>query len=372
MRARAWVGAVLAVLLVASCSSGQEEASDAGASAAAALARLDILSTDVAVRTQGSDDFAQGRSGQDLGQGDQVRTDPTGFAEVVYFDGSWQRVENSATLSLTELTDTETGDVVRTGIDQGRAWQRVEALTDDDDAFEVETPVAVAVVRGTAFSIECLIDPEACTFAVVEGTVEVVLPDGTRLTLTAGQRVTLTEDEPPGTVEDVGVDVLRQDEWIAKNIGRDESDPPAPLGGGAGAGSDEPGQSDGAGGGDGATGDEESGFAAEANAICTSAGAENTAVVGAGSEADDVARRQAEILDGALDQLEALEPPPEDEAEFDQMLAAYRRRNVVVGEALGAAPAERAGLIDEIEAVTAEGADRAAGLGLDACVIQSG
>ncbi len=74
----------------------------------------------------------------------RVRTDTSGFAEVSYFDGSWMRVENEATLTLDALV--KRGDVgqVSTSVDGGSAWNRVAELTEPDDSFEVGTPVASA------------------------------------------------------------------------------------------------------------------------------------------------------------------------------------------------------------------------------------
>lgn len=344
--------AVLLALVLAAAGCSSDDDGGPGGAGGDALARLNVLATQVEVRSGDQADFVAGRSGQGLSQQDQVRADATGLAEVVYFDGSWQRVESDATLVLEELSDTESGDVVRTGLDQGRAWQRVQSLTEEGDAFEVTTPVAVATVRGTAFSIECRLAPVSCTFAVVEGIVELRLPDSSIVTLQAGQRITITEEQPPPGVEDVGVDTLRLDEWIAENIGRDGAGSPPP--------SSEP------------SGDDEAAFAAQASAICTDAGARNAAAIDTSGASDEVALQQAEILDDALDQLDQLEPPEGVAADFEEMLSLYRTRNLLVRQAVALPPDARDQLIADIIVATGNGAERARRLGIDACAIRPG
>jgi hypothetical protein len=376
---------VLSVLLVsalmtcAACSDGGSEQARApdGGGATEALAQLDIISTDVTVASGGDGEFEAGESGQDLFQGDRVRTDPTGFAEVVYFEGSWQRVENSATLTLLRLVATEVGQAVRTGIDQGRAWQRVQQLTQEADSFEVETPVATASVRGTAFAIDCTEAPASCTFAVTEGLVEIILPDGTRIRLTPGQVLTVGRDADPDQLvpEDVGLAALEQDDWISRNLVRDAENPPT-FGGDAGAGAGDDDETGGDDGGTGAADDEDAepvtatgGFFDEANAICVESGAENRIAAEAGGDTDTIALRQADVLDRSLDRLEGLTAPAATQDSYAAMIANYRERTALVRQAVDTEGATRDALVSGIMRATAAGSDAAARIGLASCVI---
>ncbi len=261
------------------------------------LATLDVLTEAVSVVRDGTGTPEAASSGAELTQGDEVRTDDTGFAEIAFFDGSWQRIDSGASVTLTELVDVEEGHVVRTGLDQGRAWQRVEDLTNSDDSFEVDTPVAVAAVRGTSFSIECGTDPVACTFAVIEGVVDLDLSDGTTVALTAGQRLEVRADAPPEAPTDVGVEQLEQDEWIADNLARDADDPPQRPTTGTSPSSPAPSE--------GAAAD----FREQANAICTEFGEQNAAIGGPDATADDAIRAQAALLDDALAELDCARSP---------------------------------------------------------------
>jgi hypothetical protein len=335
------------------CSSGSESAGGGAGGGESTLATVEVLADAVTIRRGGTSEPAE--SGASVAQGDQVSTDATGFAEVVFFDGSWQRIDHDTTLTLTELVDIEGGRRVRTGIDAGRAWQRVEALTSDDDAVELDAPVAVAAVRGTSYSADCTIEPVGCTFAVVEGSVALSFSDGAEVTLSGGERLTARRDEPVGPVEAVGVAVLQQDPWIAENLALDATDPPTPPSGDeSGPGAPPP--------------DVE--LAAAANAVCVAAGEQNESIALGGGDTDEVARRQADVLDDALGQLADLEPSPEADEQFRGMIADYRRRTTLVREALVAPADQRPTLVSQLLVATADGAAKARALGMADCVIR--
>lgn len=209
-----------AVLLVVTAACGSGSGSGQTASGAGALtALLKIISTNIQTAEKGGK-FVKAKAGSRLGVGAQVKTDPTGFAELTYHDGSWQRVENNATLTIAKLTDTKKGKQVRTSVDVGRTWNRVRELTEPDDAYEVDTPVATATVRGTKFSTDCA-DTTVCEFSVVEGTVRVTPTGGTAIDVVAPGRLEVRLNQPPGTPQAVAPDALAADPWIAKNLDLD-------------------------------------------------------------------------------------------------------------------------------------------------------
>jgi hypothetical protein len=154
------------------CGSKGSGSSSSGGSAGDALARLQVISTDVTVASGVDGSPGSASSGQGLAVGDTVATDGSGFAEVGFFDGSLTRVDHGASFTVVDLSDAEGAQVVHTDLGAGRSWNRIDALS-ESQSWETETPVASATVRGTAFSVDCAIDVvDACRFAVVEGTVE--------------------------------------------------------------------------------------------------------------------------------------------------------------------------------------------------------
>ena len=350
---RAAVGLAAICVVATACGGGNESAGDGAGGGDGVLATVEAINTDVAVQHGDGGTFESVQGTDDLSQGDKVRTDATGTGEIVFFDGSWQRIDTGTEVALTELVDIEDGKVVRTGLDKGRAWQRVESLASEDDSYEVDTPVAVASVRGTEFSIDCQGAPIVCTFSVVDGVVDVAVSGGATVALSAGQTLAVPQNAPAGAPQTVGVDQLRQDPWIARNLALDASDPPTPPGG-AQNDDDSP----------GATGE----FAVEANDICETAGAQSAAIDG---DADTVAEQQSVVLDGALDQLEQLDPPAEIAAQFDQMIAHYRDRTELVRQALPASADERQALVSQLVEATAAGASIARELDLESCVVRS-
>jgi hypothetical protein len=355
-------GLVAILLLLGACSSGggDESASDnaPAADGGGVLASVRTIDPQVSVQAGAGATAEPVTDERDLVQGDQVQTNAAGFGEITFFDGSWQRIESNTSVAMTELVDIEDGHVVRTGLDQGKAWNRVGALAGDEDAYAVDTPVAVASVRGTQFSIGCTPAPVVCTFQVVDGTVELAVSSGQTVTLNAGMQLVVDQDQPLGTPESVGLDALEADPWIAKNLALDRTDAPDPPGSAPGAGSGTTPVPQ-------ATGE----FAADAADICERAGAENAAI--ALDSADEQARQQAVVLASALDELQALTPAPEVAEPYALMIARYRTRVDLVNQALASNPDQRRVLVDELNAATADGAAAARSIGLEACALRT-
>ena len=60
--------------------------------------------------------------------GDGVRTDDTGYAEVVYVDGSLTRLDVNTEFEVVELTDDAGVSSTRTSMELGRTWHLVTTL----------------------------------------------------------------------------------------------------------------------------------------------------------------------------------------------------------------------------------------------------
>ena len=119
--------------------------------------------------------------------------------------------------------------MVHTNLTAGRSWNRIDELS-ESQTWETDTPVASATVRGTAFSADCALDvPNVCRFVVVDGTVELGLQDGSKLTIEAGQEATVVRDAPPPQPVTLGVPVLLTDAWIARNVALDTDGGKLPL-----------------------------------------------------------------------------------------------------------------------------------------------
>lgn len=173
----------------------------------------DAPSTEVAPEA-----FRTGEDGEVLADGDLVLTDPTGFAEVRWFDGALARIDRDTLFAVTTL-DTEAGTpVVEVTLETGRVWNR---LRPDSAVYTVRTDVGTAAVRGTAFVVTC---DGTCTFGVAEGALSVITITGAAVELRPGEQVTVHETGEPGAVEPLEVD-----DFVVTNAEQDEGEGFAPL-----------------------------------------------------------------------------------------------------------------------------------------------
>lgn len=214
------------VLAVTSCSGGGEGGEGDGggraeSQAGDSLAELAVIDTDVGVRVDGAEDFEEGEEGQPLAVGDSIQTNPTGFGEVNYFDGSVTRVAQSAEFTMVALSDEEGERQVATRLDSGTSWSRVERLSGSEGAYSVETPVALATATGTAFVADCTDLPTSCTFWATEGTILLTADDGTALSMSAPSRLAVEAGEPFGVPEALVPDAMYEDDWVATNTDLD-------------------------------------------------------------------------------------------------------------------------------------------------------
>ncbi len=193
---------VVMLLVVLSGAAGSARAASlTPAHTAQAFAALAILEDRVEVRPSGLSQWVAGEDGQGMVEGDGVRTDGEGFAELLYLDGSRTRLDGGTEFELVELDGDALAPIIRTRLDIGRTWHRVQHVTGERGAYEVETAVGTAAVRGTVFIVECDARP-VCTFSVLEGIVVVTTPDGRQLTVEADEELTLGDEDgfEPGTV----------------------------------------------------------------------------------------------------------------------------------------------------------------------------
>ncbi len=190
----------------------------------APLATLDLVDDDAEFRAVSLEAFEPAADDQPLTEGDAVRTDLTGFAVVDWLDGSQTRLDRATEFEVVALAGSAEAPMVRARLDIGRAWNNVSGAAADGE-FVIETEVATATVRGTIFLVECLLRT-VCSFAVVEGEVEVATTAGRLITLTAGQEVTVTAVDDGG-VEPAETAEAGRDDYVDRNRALDagEADP---------------------------------------------------------------------------------------------------------------------------------------------------
>ncbi|MFC1964322.1 FecR domain-containing protein, partial [Chloroflexota bacterium] len=116
---------------------------------------LSLLSGRAEFQKPGSEKWQPGTDGMTLVAGSRVRTAADSHALLTFFEGSTLSLEPNTNI---EIQQVERGEQQTTTIIlkqwTGRTWSRVIKMTDQGSRYEIETPTAVAAVRGTLFATE--------------------------------------------------------------------------------------------------------------------------------------------------------------------------------------------------------------------------
>jgi hypothetical protein len=138
----------------------------------AALANLKITTDSVQIKQKGKSTFVAAKNGQALKQGDTIKTDAPGRAEIDYSDGSLTRLGASTVFTISKLSNERGGRQTQGTLSVGETWNRA-AKVSETGSFEVKAGGTTAAVEGTAFVAKCV--PAAngapqqvtCTFTAV-------------------------------------------------------------------------------------------------------------------------------------------------------------------------------------------------------------
>ncbi|MBI5804804.1 FecR domain-containing protein [candidate division TA06 bacterium] len=150
--------------------------------------------------------LAEAELGQALQPGDSVRTGKGSLAEIGFADGTSIRLGEKTSLYIQRADSTDRSFKLFLG----KLWTKVAKLSLKSQ-FTVETPTAVAGVRGTVFKVE--IQPDSGTrVAVEEGLVEVSGPGrrGRMLRLAALRQSFMRKGLDPS---ESGFDPQKENRW---------------------------------------------------------------------------------------------------------------------------------------------------------------
>lgn len=95
------------------------------------------------------DTWKQGADGDVLFAGDTVRTGANAIATVVFPDVGAMRLEENTKISIQTLSSSRVYLIQSVG----DTYSKIKKLLGAESSYEVETPTAVATVRGTAFGV---------------------------------------------------------------------------------------------------------------------------------------------------------------------------------------------------------------------------
>ena len=124
-------------------------------SASTTLANLKVTEDDVTIKQKGASNFVAAKDGQALKQGDTIKTDADGRAEIDYTDGSLTRLAGSTVFTISKLTNERGGRQTQGTLSVGETWNRA-AKVSETGSFEVKAGGTTAAVEGTAFVVKCV------------------------------------------------------------------------------------------------------------------------------------------------------------------------------------------------------------------------
>jgi hypothetical protein len=167
----------LSLVVVAVLAAGALALSATTAGAADSLANLKITAPNVQVKQKGKSTFVDAKDGMSLKQGDTIKTDGAGLAEIDYTDGSITRLANSTVFTISKLTSDKGGRQTQGTLSVGETWNRA-AKVSETGSFEVKAGGTTAAVQGTAFVAKCVPKNDGtqavdCTFTAVVDDIKV-------------------------------------------------------------------------------------------------------------------------------------------------------------------------------------------------------
>lgn len=186
-------------------------------------AKLEVVARQVLYREDSKAKWEPATDGMSLPQGSGLKTDKSGRASVVFFEGSVSRLDTNTVVAVNETGKLENGEGSSAiGMFQtlGRTWHRVKKLVGVNSRYQVKTPTAAAAVRGTTFRVDVLRDGTT-TYFVFEGTLDITTSSGRKIVLEAGTKVTIPPDTDV-TQDDVeAITEADKDAWYVFNMAQD-------------------------------------------------------------------------------------------------------------------------------------------------------
>jgi len=193
------------------------------------LTMLSITEGDVFIMKSGTDSWLEAQVGMSLESGDTIKAGDDSRAVITFFEGSTIELEAGAEISVTELsTALDTGSTtISLKQEIGKTISRVEKLADPASRYEIETPGAVAVARGTIMHV--YVDLEGGTTLGCEAGNVTGTAGGVTLQISVGTQRYAGAGQPFGDAAPLGSSPPEEDE-------EDEDKDSKRYGGGGGGG----------------------------------------------------------------------------------------------------------------------------------------
>ena len=210
------ISVTLAVILIVGIVVGASNFSS-HSYALASKCTLSILSGSVEVIIPGIIDTQPGTDGMTLDAGNRVKTSPDSAALLTFFDGSTLKLEPGTDIEIEQLERNDDQQTITIVLKQwtGETWSHVVKMADRGSHYEIKTPSAVALVRGTQFLTE--VDEAGATKVLTTEGLVSVSAQGEEIFLPAGQQTTVEPGTPPSEPETVDIsEYIKSQEKLQK------------------------------------------------------------------------------------------------------------------------------------------------------------
>jgi uncharacterized repeat protein (TIGR01451 family) len=118
------------------------------------LTVLSVVGGEILVKRAGEERWQPADTGITLQPGDTIKAGRSSKAEITFFEGSTIELDASAEILVSQISVSATGSTKISLKQQlGRTVSRVQKLTDTASSYEIETPAAIAAVRGSVMII---------------------------------------------------------------------------------------------------------------------------------------------------------------------------------------------------------------------------
>ncbi len=150
------------------------------------------LQGELTVKKAGSANWVKAEVKMLLNKGDSIKTGAEASAKITFFDGSTIELKANTQIEFTDLIN-EQAKQIQMKQEIGETISKVEKLVDSASKYEIETPTAVAGVRGSSMRVS--VSPDGTTqvqnlegkISVTAQGIEVVIPVGSSSTVKPGQ-----------------------------------------------------------------------------------------------------------------------------------------------------------------------------------------
>lgn len=160
--------------------------------------KISSVTGTVQVLRNGSTNPVNATNGMELGVGDTITTGNDGSANLTFFDGSVMEIKANSEILVNELSTASTGSTaVSLKETVGSTINRIGKLVDSASKYEVDTPAAVAVVRGTVFDL--LVQQNGTTTVKAEQDSVSFTASGVAVTVNQGFQSTAVKNGTPST-----------------------------------------------------------------------------------------------------------------------------------------------------------------------------